>query len=125
MAARPRLAAIEIVALAPVMCVLHFVQLEELLPIRPFFFERRRAITNLNPSNFRPNQLPRLAHVPEILSFGNGPLAQGPAFNCLEQGPLATGLNSRSYQITHSFTAIIDFARQAHARKQDSYNHPP
>jgi hypothetical protein len=77
-AASPGLTAIEVAALAPVMCVLHSDEIEELFPIWGFLLQRRRTITNLDPANFFPRQLPSFTHVPEILALGNGTLPQVP-----------------------------------------------
>src|SRR5581483_933579 len=84
-AARPWLAAIEVTTLAPVVRILHFHQLKELLPIGSFLFERRGTIANLNPPNVVAGNLTGFTHIPEILAFSNRAFSQGSAFNCVEQ----------------------------------------
>jgi hypothetical protein len=100
--ARPGLAAVEVTALAPVMRVLHFDQLEELFPIRPLLLERRRTVANLDPADLFSLRLPRLTHIPEVLASGNGSSPQASVFDRLKQGLFASGLDARSYQVTHA-----------------------
>jgi hypothetical protein len=77
------------------MRVLHFGQLEELFPIRPFLLQRRRTITHLNPANFLSGS--RLA---SCMFLRYSPSATEPfptALNRRQQLLLIPGLNALSH----------------------------
>lgn len=78
---RPSLASVDVAAFAAIMCILYLGQFEELFPIGPFFLEGGGTITNLYPSCLSSGQLPRYLHVPEVLTFGDGPFAESTALD--------------------------------------------
>ena len=101
--ASPRLGAVLIPTLPPIVGVLNFSKLEVLFPIRPLLFERRRAVANLHPTGRAIGRQSRVLHVPEIFAFRNGAFPQGSVFNRLEQFLFPTRFQFCPYQITHIF----------------------
>ena len=100
-AASPGLTAVFVTALAAVVRILHFRKIEILLPIRPFFQERSRAVTHFHPADSLIRAEPRLVHIAEIFAFSNRTLAERFILNGLEQVVCAAGFNTSSNKITH------------------------
>ena len=73
--ASPRFRAVEIAAQAPVVRILHTLELEVLLPVRALFLKRRRTETNLDPFDRAVRAHSRLHHVAQILVSGDGSAA--------------------------------------------------
>jgi hypothetical protein len=100
-AARPGLGAILVAALAAVVRILHFCEVEVFFPIRPFFLQRRGTVADFHPAHGLVSAKPRFAHVAQIFALGNGALPQGLVLNGLKQIAFAAGLNAGSNQIAH------------------------
>jgi hypothetical protein len=98
--ARPRLRSILIPALPPIMRILHARQFEILFPIRPLFLQRRRAITDLNPSGDAVSPGPRIAHVAQIFAPGDRAPSERPIVDSAKQSGFPARPNARSHQIT-------------------------
>jgi hypothetical protein len=81
--AGPRLGSVIIPALPAIMRVLHLDQIEVLLPVGSLFLEGSRTIANLNPAGSAVLAKSGFAHVPQVLAFGYGTIAQGSVFNRL------------------------------------------
>ena len=97
----PRFRAVRVSALASVVCVLNARHLEVLFPVGAFFLERHGTVANFNPSD-QPVDYTGVAHVPQVLAFGNRARSEGPCLYCAQERPLASSLNASSNQIAHA-----------------------
>src|SRR5712692_6645985 len=73
-----------------------------LLPIRPLFQQRGRAIAHLHPAGRLILAKPGLHHVSDVLALCNRAFAQSSALDCLQEGAFTAGLHSSPYQISHT-----------------------
>src|SRR5690606_19540875 len=76
-AAGPRLAAVFIAAAVTSVSVLDLDEIDELFPIGPFFFERRRTVADFNPANRAVLGSSRGVHVTQIFVARHGTLSEG------------------------------------------------
>jgi cyclase len=106
--ARPRFRSILIPALPAIVCVLNACQLEVLFPVRPLFLQRRRAVTNLDPSGEAIGADPGITHVAQVFTPGYRTPSQRSIVDGAKQDILTPGPDSRSHQIPHSIFILFD-----------------
>src|ERR1035438_2453035 len=94
--ARPGFFAVLISALAPVVGVLHLRESKILFPVRLFFLQRSRAVTDLYPPHRPIGTESRVLHIAQIFAFGDRALSDCLASNCLEEATFTTGFKAGS-----------------------------
>jgi predicted N-acetyltransferase YhbS len=92
--------------------ILNSRQLEILFPVRPLFLQRRRTVTDFDPSRKTIGTSPRVAHVAQIFAPGDGTPSQRFVVDGAKQRGFPSGTNSRSYQIPHC-AFILSMGTQA------------
>ena len=80
-AACPGLTPILVSATAAIMGILYPGEIEILLPVRPLFQQRTRAITHFDPAAGLILKQSRVLHVAKVLAFGDRPSPQGASLN--------------------------------------------
>ena len=93
-AARPRLLARLVAALPSRMGVLHALQLEVLLPVRPLFVQRLGAEADLDPARGAVVAQPGVGHVAEVFAAGDRAGAERPGVDRVEQRRFAAGFDA-------------------------------
>jgi hypothetical protein len=91
-AARPRLVAVLIATFGARVRVLDFHEVEELLPIGPFFFEWRTAVADFDPARGSIVEEAGVPHVAQVFTFRDGASSECSALNGLEQLSLFSDL---------------------------------
>ncbi len=88
-------------ALAPVMSILHFREIEIFFPVRPLFLQRRGTVADFYPAHGLVVAELSFIHVAEIFAFGNRALAEGFLLDGPKKIVFAAGLDAGSNEITH------------------------
>jgi hypothetical protein len=101
-AASPGLAAIFVAAVAAGVGVLHFHQVEKLLPVGALLRERRRAIADLDPAGGAVVEQPGLAHVAKVFAAGDRAGAQSAAIDRFDERLLLTRSDACTHKISHN-----------------------
>ena len=105
--AGPGFGAVVVATVAAVMRVLHFDEIEVLLPIRPLFKEGRRAVADFDPAGGAVGAKAGVLHISKVFAAGDGASAEGAVFDRLEERLLAVGLDSGAHQVAHGVFILL------------------
>ena len=100
--ASPIFRAVQVAAAAARVRVLNLQQLEIFFPIRAFFEEWRRAITDFDPLQGTVIELPCFGHIPEIFVAGDRSSAERPFLNGLVERLCSTGFDFCGDEVSHA-----------------------
>ena len=93
--------AVQILAAAPRVRVLHFVEVEVLLPVFALFGERLVAVADLHPLHAAVIVRARVAHVAVVLAAGDRTPAERALVDGVGELRLLSGFDARCYQVAH------------------------
>ena len=94
--------------------VLDLHQVEELFPIRPLFFQRHVAVTDLDPARRAVVEQPGVLHVAQVLALGDRAGAERAALDRLEQRSLLCPVSRvRAPGIAYANSRMPTFGGQA------------
>ena len=103
----PVLGAVEIAASAAGVSILYFLEIEILLPVRPFFLKRRWTVADFHPLERTVIQLPGFRHIAEVFISGDRTSAESSILNRLFQRRFPAGLDSGGDEISHNRIVLL------------------